>query len=131
MLPAQIANVAECALGTPPPTRDFLDRLVQNQEPEEAPGELALFGNAFPDEERPGLPDGTVKSQQSALRAVPDFQKVLESQGQDLQNLDEWLATFAMWTPSPKFLMDDEEAQKRFLEQRKQFCQQAHVSIRD
>ena len=131
MLPAQLVNVAEAALGALPTTNDFfarLDAYAQNvpnvaQRPDEA-----LFGNIFPTADK--RPDGTHRTQQVIYAAVKDFPKVLCAEQVDIQDLDVWFRNFAKWTLVGNALLDDENLRSEAMVQRKQLCDKVGVTMR-
>ena len=58
MMPAQLVDVAEAALGPPPSTREFLARLTEVGAPQ-ATDDVTLFGETFA--HAPRQPQGSEK----------------------------------------------------------------------
>jgi hypothetical protein len=129
MMPAQLVNVAEAALGPLPPVDAFLAALEQAQNPARPPpADTVLFGDTFA--EQPGLPTGTEKNQKLSFHAAMDFAKVLAHQNCVLSNLDDWMTAFAKWTLSVGCLFDDATQRDVALAQRKDLCAAAGVPVR-
>lgn len=128
MLPAQLAIVAESALGPLPTTKEFVERLSSGGNPQGPPADQALFGSVFSSEAQPPL--GTVRNQAKALRSFLEFCKVCEVKGCVLDNLDECFTGFAKWSVDVAFLFDDDPSKEEALKQRVEMCQAAGVAVR-
>ncbi len=127
MLPAQIANVAEAALGPLPTTSAFLHALTRARETPGTPGQ-ALFGQTFAENQK--QPPGSEKNQGIALKCAKEFQKVCEMRQTPMENLDEWMCSWAMFTLDVDFLLEDDTARTAAITQRKELCQAAEVDMR-
>ena len=129
MMPAQLVNVAEAALGPLPSTSEFLDRLTNFPSMHNAStADVALFGDTFADS--PKQPPGTDKNRHIALRAALDFQAVCKHKKVELENLDEWFTAFAKWTLQFDALFDEESARAEARDQRQKMCAEGGVVMR-
>lgn len=129
MLPAQLANVADAALGLSPPTHEFLARLRQWSNPIKNNADEALFGNTF--SKGPAMPRGSENNKKVAIRAVEDFELVCQKKNVVLDDLDAWMTAFSKWVLGMNFLLDGEDAQKLAMEQRQALSNDAGVVLRD
>ena len=129
MLPAQVSNVCQAALPQPPPTAIFFAELKTAMAPREGPSaDDGLFGDLF--SSNTSLLPEKKHNEVSAFGAAKDFQKVCDCKQVILEKLDDWLAAFAKFVISPRFLFDKEEDQNRCMAERLALCEQAGVQSR-
>lgn len=113
MLPAQLVNVAEAALGETPSPADFLKGLKQAMESQDAaPADEALFGDTFPT--TVPQPEGSEKNQKGAYVAITNFEKFCQYKGFQTDNLDIYMLAFAKWVLCMPALFDTEAEQVAF-----------------
>ena len=99
MLPAQLVNVAEAALGEMPTPKEFLQRVTKAIEPQyESAVDSALFGDTFKNVGAQQV--GSEKNQKGGLKALLDFQKVLDHKGVEITDLDDYFVNFAKCSES-------------------------------
>jgi hypothetical protein len=128
MLPAQLAIVAEAALGPTPDPGSFLKALKDHMKVEAPPPDALLFGSTFG--AQPTAPFGTLKNQEMALRAAEEFQAVCDLRKAEYGDLDDWMRAFAYFTLAPQFLVEGKDKIKEALDGRKAMCAEAKVSVR-
>ena len=130
MLPAQLVNVAEAALGETPKVDEFLARLKKAIEPkEESEVDGALFGDTF--KNVAPQPSGSEKTQKGGLKALLDFQKVLDHKALVITDLDDYFVAFAKFVLKVQSLFDTEIERVNCKAQRKVLCEAAGVPMRE
>lgn len=132
MLPAQLAIVAEAALGPAPQPEVFLSRVTDALEkirnPPASPDDVLFKGTL----DTPlGARKATEKVQVVAVSALVDFSKVTTTEGAALPDLDAWFVAFGKWTIGVKYLCATREEQEKALKQRKELCERAQVGMRE
>ena len=129
MQPAQLCNVAKASLAPLPRVREFCERIQRHLDSPQAANDEDLFQEAFT---HPRFSDGRAASkkvQRTAFRAMNDFQKVLNANGLDVQDLDEFFRKFAKWALKPSAMFQEEQQVAEFAEQRRLLCVQAGVKL--
>ena len=122
MQPAQLCNKAEASLSRLPGVREFCERIQRHLDCPHAANDENLFREAFTD---PRFFEGCAASkkvQRTAFQAVKVFQKVLNANGLDVQDLDEFVRKFAKWALKPSAMFDTEQQVAEFTEQRRLLC---------
>ena len=130
MLPAQLVNVAEAGLRDTPSPDDFIRRLqkaVESQD--ETSVDSALFGDTF--KNVAPLPAGSEKTQKGGLRALLEFQKVLDHKKLVISDLDDYFVAFGKFVLKIQSLFDTEAERVTCKAQRMVLCNAAGVGMRE
>ena len=114
-----------------PTSAQFLAGLAAALDPPQGPApDEALFGDMFSMVGK--VRGGQKKTQNGAVKALLDFQKVMEKNPKPatIENLDDFFTAFAKWCLNVECLFDNKEKQEEALAQRKELCANAGVKVR-
>ena len=129
MYPAQVSNVCQQALPPPPPTSVFLNALKEAMAPRESPAaDVGLYGDRFSGD--PSLEPQVKHNEATAFAAACDFEKVCVSKQVSLEKMDDWMAAFAKFVLSPRYLLDSADDQNQCMVERLALCERAGVQSR-